>query len=63
MTYNTSEAQRRASSKWDKANPEAKRKSGAKSNCKKYIKEFATIKDLEMLEDWISNKKEILNNA
>ena len=57
----TSEAQIRASKKWDEAHPEIKKKSSAKSGCKRYIRDYANIKDLKEVEEWIEDRKESIN--
>ena len=51
-----SEAQKRASRKWDAANKEKKDKSRTKSGCKKYINVYATLEDLEEVRLWIKDR-------
>lgn len=58
----TSEAQRRASRKWDAANKEVKDKSRAKSGCKKYVTIFADFDDLEEVKAWIEEREKFLKN-
>ncbi|WP_308533476.1 hypothetical protein [uncultured Peptoniphilus sp.] len=53
----TTEAQRRASRKWDAANKKIKDKSRAKSGCKKYITTFADFDDLEEVKAWIEERE------
>lgn len=53
----TSEAQLRASRKWDQKNPDIKRKSRNKSGCKTYIRDFADEEDLKEVEEWIAEKR------
>lgn len=57
-----SEAQKRASRKWDAANKEKKDKSRTKSGCKKYINTYATLEDLEEVKVWITERENILKN-
>lgn len=57
-----SEAQKRASRKWDAANKEKKDKSRTKSGCKKYINTYATLEDLEEVRLWIKDRENILKN-
>ena len=57
-----SEAQKRASRKWDAANKEKKDKSRTKSGCKKYINTYTTLEDLEEVKVWITEREKILKN-
>lgn len=57
-----SEAQKRASRKWDAANKEKKDKSRTKSGCKKYINTYATLEDLKEVKMWIKDREKILKN-
>ena len=57
-----SEAQKRASRKWDAANKEKKDKSRTKSGCKKYINVYATFEDLEEVKMWIEKREKLLKN-
>lgn len=57
-----SEAQKRASRKWDAANKEKKDKSRTKSGCKKYINTYATLEDLKEVKMWIKDRENILKN-
>lgn len=54
--YKTSEAQRRASKKWDLNNPDIKRKSRAKSGCKSYIEIFANMDELLEVKDMLNKR-------
>ena len=58
-----SEAQKRASRKWDSANKEKKDKSRTKSGCKKYINTYATLEDLEEVKMWIEKRENFLKNS
>lgn len=58
----TTEAQRRASRKWDAANKKIKDKSRAKSGCKKYVTAFANFEDLEEVKTWIEEREKFLKN-
>lgn len=60
MNYKTSEAQRKANEKWKDKNKNLQKKYVLKSNCKRYIKEFAEISDLEELEEMIKKAKKDL---
>ena len=55
-----SEAQKRASRKWDAANKEKKDKSRTKSGCKKYINVYANLEDLEEIKGWIKDREKEL---
>lgn len=55
-----SEAQKRASRKWDAANKEKKDKSRTKSGCRKYINVYADLEDLEEIKDWIKDREKEL---
>lgn len=55
-----SEAQKRASRKWDAANKEKKDKSRTKSGCRKYINVYADLEDLEEIKDWIKDREKDL---
>lgn len=57
-----SEAQKRASRKWDAANKEKKDKSRTKSGCKKYINAYTTLEDLKEVKMWITERENILKN-
>ena len=60
MRKPVSEAQKRASRKWDAANKEKKDKSRTKSGCKKYIGTYANLEDLEEVKSWIGDREKIL---
>lgn len=60
MNYKTSEAQRKANEKWKEKNKNLQKKYVLKSNCKRYIKEFAEVSDLEELEEMIKKAKKDL---
>jgi len=61
--YKTSEAQRRASKKWDEENREYKRIRDYRSKGLKFIKEYSEIEDLKEYEDEIKQRKKELNNT
>lgn len=62
MKYKTTEAQRKANEKWKEKNKNLQKKYVLKSNCKRYIKEFAELSDLEELEEMIKNAKKDVDN-
>ncbi|MCX8721302.1 MULTISPECIES: hypothetical protein [Lactobacillus] len=53
-----SEAQKRASQKWDSQNKEKKNYIVAKSQAKRFINKFATRQDLKFLSELIEKKLE-----
>lgn len=58
--YKDPEAQKRANERYLKNNPEAISKGtirSMKSNAKRYIREFATLEELQELENLIKNRK------
>lgn len=58
--YSTKEGQKEADKRYLEKHPEAKEKkkiSAMKSNTKRFINEFATLEELEELENLIKNKK------
>lgn len=55
-----SEAQKRASRKWDKKNKEKKNYIVVKANAKRFINKFATASDLDNLEKLISERRKEL---
>ncbi|WP_338967463.1 hypothetical protein KST88_02590 [Fusobacterium nucleatum] len=58
--YKDPEGQKRANERYLENNPEAKEKkkiNSMRSNAKRFIKEFATLQELEELEILIKNKK------
>lgn len=54
--------QERAKEKWTKKNPELQKKYVAKSNCKRYIRDFADKEDLDEVKVWILEKEKNLKN-
>lgn len=59
MTDNkTSEAQLKASKKWNAKNPDIVKKSRYKSSTKIYIRDWANEEDLEQIEERIEQKRE-----
>ena len=58
-----SDAQRRATEKWDAKNPDVKKKSRAKSGAKIYIRDFADELELKEVEKMIKERKEELQTA
>ena len=61
--YKTSEAQRRASKKWDEENREYKRIRDYKSKGLKFIREYSKLEDLSEIEDAIKERKKVLKNT
>lgn len=58
--YKTKEGQKEADKRYLEKHPEAKEKkkiSAMKSNTKRFIKDYATLEELEELENLIKNKK------
>lgn len=54
-----SEAQKRANAKWDKENPEKRKRIRLKSACKSYIYNYVnTGDDLSEVMAWIDEKKD-----
>lgn len=63
--YKTQEQQTAATKRYMENNPEAKEKrkaSNYKSNGKNFIKNFATLEDLEELTELIEERKKVLKN-
>lgn len=58
--YKTSEAQRRASQKWDKENRRYKTIRGYRANGLNYIKNYATLEDLDELEILIEERRKTI---
>lgn len=58
--YKTSEAQRKASQKWDKENRRYKTIRGYRANGFNYIKNHATLEDLEDYEKVIAERRKSL---
>ena len=56
----TSEAQLKAVKKWKNKNKELQKKYVLKSNCTRYLKEFAELSDLEEIEEVIKKAKKDL---
>ena len=54
--YKTTEAQRRANAKWDKANKEKKNYINKKSITKNFILKTATLEDIENAKTWINRR-------
>lgn len=61
--YKTSEAQRRATKKWDEENKKYKRIRDYRSKGLKFIREYSEMDDLEEFEEVIENRKKLLKNA
>lgn len=58
--YKTSEAQRKASQKWDKENRRYKTIRGYRANGLNYIKKHVTLEDLEDYEKVIAERRKSL---
>lgn len=56
----TSDAQIKASTRWNKKNPEVVKKARNKSGCKVYIRDWADEEDLKEVEEWIREKRKNL---
>lgn len=56
----TSDAQLKAVKKWKNKNKELQKKYVLKSNCKRYLKEFAELSDIEEIEEVIKKAKKDL---
>lgn len=54
----TSDAQLKASKKWNAKNPEVVKKSRYKSSTKIYIRDWANDLDLLEIEEWIKARRE-----
>lgn len=63
MEKKTSEAQIRASKKWNAQNPERRRYNSSKSAARSFIRNRATLEDLEELESLIAEKREKLKEG
>lgn len=61
--YKTSEAQRRASKKWDQENRRHKMIRGYRANGINYIKNYATLEDLEEFLIIVNEKMKELKNT
>ena len=53
----TSAAQNRAVEKWEQKNKDKKRHIVAKSQAKRFVAQFATVEELDWLEDLIKEKR------
>ncbi len=63
--YKTIEQQMAATKRYMENNPKAKelqKKSVAKSQARKYINEYATLEELEEIEQLIAERKKVLKN-
>lgn len=56
-----SEARKRANKKWNDANKDKQRMYAARSQAKKFIREFAQEEDLQLLEEMIVERREVLH--
>ncbi len=56
MKYKTTEAQRRANAKWDKANKEKKNYINKKSITKNFVLKTATLEDIMLVQEWIKDR-------
>lgn len=56
-----SDARKRANKKWDANNKERKNYLSYRSQAKSFIRRYATVEDLNVLETIISEKKKELN--
>lgn len=54
--YSTTEAQRRATKKYEQKNAEAKQYRNKKSATKKFITETATNEDIELVKQWLEER-------
>lgn len=59
-TAKVSEAQRRANKKWDEANKERKAYITKRSAAKNFILKLATAEDLELMEEYIAERRKML---
>lgn len=55
-----SEARKRANKKWDEANKERKAYIGKRSTAKNFILKLATAEDLELMEEYIAERRKML---
>ena len=55
-----SEAQRRANKKWDEANKELKAYTNKRSAAKNFILKLAIAEDLELMEEYIAERRKML---
>jgi len=56
LKYKTTEAQRRANAKWDKANKEKKNYINKKSITKNFVLKTATLEDIMLVQEWIKDR-------
>lgn len=54
--------QERARDKWNDDNKERRKIYVAKSTCRRYIRDFAEVEDLEEVKKWIKEKEKKLKN-
>ena len=54
--------QEKARDKWNDDNKERRKVYIAKSSCKRYIRDFAELEDLEEVKKWIKEKEKKLKN-
>lgn len=54
--------QEKARDKWNSENKERRKIYVAKSACKRYIRDFAELEDLEEVKEWIKEKEKNLKN-
>ena len=54
--------QERARDKWNDDNKEKRKVYVAKSHCRRYIRDFAELEDLEEVKNWIKEKEKRLKN-
>lgn len=55
-----SEARKRANKKWDEANKERKAYTNKRSTAKNFILKLATAEDLELMEEYIAERRKML---
>ncbi|CAL7893312.1 hypothetical protein FUSNEC_GEN_287_01440 [Fusobacterium necrophorum subsp. funduliforme] len=61
--YKTSAAQVAANKRAEEKNPDLRERnkiSRLRSTCKRYIKEFATVEDIELLRELLDQREEIV---
>lgn len=63
MTNKTSEAQIRASRKWEENNKERNRYLSARRQARSFIRKYATEEDLKELEELINSKRKEIKNS
>lgn len=62
MDKKTSDAQMRATRKWQEKNPERRRYNSYKSSARSFIRNHATFEDLEELKEIIAARESFLEN-